>query len=77
MVSIGPMSDFEYVRRRLPRPKDKAELEVVAKGSGVSVHTLLKIVNGQTEDPRTSTVSRLAIYYRALDSKRRAELRAA
>jgi transcriptional regulator with XRE-family HTH domain len=73
------MSDFEYVRQRLPRPNDKAGLEAVAKGSGVSVHTLLKIAKGETEDPRTSTVNRLAIYYRAKESKesRRREARAA
>lgn len=65
------MSDFEYVRRRLPSPSNKVELERVAKGSSVSYHTLLKIANGETEDPRTSTVNRLAVYFRACESKDR------
>lgn len=65
------MSDFEYARRRLPRPSEKAELERVAKGSGVPYHTLLKIASGETEDPRTSTVNRLVVYFRARESKER------
>jgi predicted transcriptional regulator len=65
------MSDFEYVRQRLPRPSARAELELVAKGSGVPYHTLLKIAKGETEDPRTSTVNRLVVYFRARESKRR------
>lgn len=64
------MSDFEYVRQHLPRADAKEELEAVATGSGVSFHTLLKIAKGETEDPRTSTVNRLAVYFRARDSKR-------
>lgn len=71
------MSDFEYVRRKLPAGDDKAGLETVAKGSGVPFHTLLKIAKGKTADPRTSTVSRLAVYYRALESKRRGQALAA
>jgi predicted transcriptional regulator len=65
------MSDFEFVRERLPKPSERAELEAVAIGSGVPYHTLLKIAKGETADPRTSTVNRLAIYYRARDSRRR------
>lgn len=71
------MSDFEYIRQRLPRANERLELEAVAKGSGVPYHTLLKIANGATEDPRTSTVNRLVIYFRAKESKRRGERRAA
>lgn len=58
------MSDFDYVRQRLPRHTDKAKLEADAEGSGVPFHTLLKIAKGITEDPRTSTISKLAGYYR-------------
>lgn len=64
------MSDFEYVRLRLPKRGDRPELETVAKGAGVPYHTLLKIVSGETSDPRTSTVNRLSIYFRALESKK-------
>lgn len=71
MVSILAMSDFEYVRRRLPKPSHKVELERVAKGASVSYHTLLKIAKGETADPRTSTVNRLAVYYRARESRSR------
>ena len=65
------MSDFDYVRARLPSPSDRVALEIVAKGAGVPYHTLLKIAKGETEDPRTSTVNRLVIYYRAKESKAR------
>lgn len=65
------MSDFEYVRRRLPKPSNKGELERVAKGASVSYHTLLKISKGETSDPRTSTVNRLAVYFRARESRDR------
>ena len=63
------MSDFEYVRLRLPRPSEKAELEAVSKGAKVPYHTLLKIANGVTEDPRSSTVNRLSVYYRAKEKR--------
>lgn len=76
MVSIAEMSDFEYVRQRLPRSAERAELDVIAKGSGVSIHTLIKIVNGETEDPRTSTVNRLVIYFKSKEARRRGEARA-
>ena len=65
------MSDFEYVRDRLPKPSAREELEVVAKGAGVSYHTLLKIAKGETGDPRTSTVNRLVVYFRAKESRQR------
>lgn len=74
---MAAMSDFQYVRERLPGPKDRVELEEVANGSGVSIHTLLKIANGETSDPRTSTVNRLVVYFRARESKRRGVARAA
>lgn len=54
------------VTKRLPRPgadQWKERLEVIAKGSGVPYHTLLKIAKGLTEDPRVSTVSRLYAYF--------------
>ena len=71
------MSDFEYVRARLPNPSNRLALETVSKGAGVPYHTLLKIAKGETEDPRTSTVNRLVIYFKAKESKTRKEARAA
>jgi predicted transcriptional regulator len=71
------VSDFEFIRQRLPDPSHKAELELIARGSGVPYHTLLKIANGVTADPRTSTVNRLVIYFRARASRKRGEARAA
>lgn len=50
---------LDYVRRKLPSPKDKQALEAVAKAASVPYHTLLKIANGQTADPRVSTVQSL------------------
>jgi hypothetical protein len=63
------MTDFEYVMQRLPRKNEKAALETVARGSGISYHTVLKLANGATPDPRVSTINRLTIYYLALDSR--------
>lgn len=61
-------SMWAYVKERLPAPSEKAELERVAEGSGVSVHTLLKLAKGETEDPRVSTVETLFNYYRGLEA---------
>jgi len=55
---------FKYVRERLPKPSDKEALEALAKASGVNYHTLLKLANGATEDPRVSTVETLLRYFR-------------
>lgn len=47
------------LRRRLPPANEKEALEAVARGSGVPVHTLRKIVTGETENPRVKTVEQL------------------
>lgn len=51
------------IRSKLPAPNDKPALERVARDSKVPYHTLLKIANGQTEDPRVSTVEKLQRYF--------------
>lgn len=56
-----------YLRDRLPRPDSERfhdRLQEIAKGAGVPYHTLLKIANGQTTDPRVSTVENLLRYFR-------------
>jgi hypothetical protein len=40
-----------------------AELNALSERSGVSVHTIIKLRNGQTSDPRISTLEPL---YRAI-----------
>jgi hypothetical protein len=52
----------DELKARLPGPKDRLALERVAAGSGVPIHTLLKIVNGETADPRVSTYQALFNY---------------
>lgn len=59
---------LDYVRHRLPVPGDKEQLEAIAKGADVPYHTLLKIANGQTEDPRVSTVQNLFRYFQAAEA---------
>jgi predicted transcriptional regulator len=59
---MKPVSLLKSVRRRLPPANEKGRLEAVAKESGVPFHTLLKIVNGQTENPRIKTVEKLLNY---------------
>jgi predicted transcriptional regulator len=51
------------IRAKLPAPNDKEGLERIARDSNVPYHTLLKIANGQTEDPRVSTVEKLQRYF--------------
>lgn len=58
-----------YVRERLPPPSDKERLEEIAKGSSVNYHTLLKIANGQTDDPRVSTIEGLVRYFRDKEAR--------
>lgn len=53
------------IRSKLPASNDKDELERIARESKVPYHTLLKIVNGQTEDPRVSTIEKLQRYFEA------------
>lgn len=43
----------------------KEQLERAAEGSGVPFHTLLKIQNGATNDPRISTIQKLYEYLQA------------
>lgn len=47
------------VRRSLPPANEKGELLKAAKASGVPFHTLLKIVTGETENPRIKTIQKL------------------
>lgn len=53
---------LDRLKEKLPAPSERAQLEAVASGSGVPFHTLLKIVNNATKDPRASTVQRLLDY---------------
>ena len=62
---------LDTVRKRLPGKSEKAALEEIAAGSKVPYHTLLKIANGQTADPRISTVDRLIAYFESRPEKRR------
>lgn len=55
---------LKYIRERLPAPGEKEQLEAIAKGADVPYHTLLKIANGETADPRVSTVENLIRYFR-------------
>lgn len=54
---------LEYVCSRLPAANERERLEEIAKGADVSYHTLLKIANGETTDPRVSTVQSLFQYF--------------
>jgi predicted transcriptional regulator len=63
---------LEYIRDRLPVPGDRERLEIIAKGADVPYHTLLKIANGETEDPRVSTVQNLLRYFQAAEQNTRA-----
>ncbi len=55
---------MQFVRERLPAPNEREKLEVIAKGADVPYHTLLKIANGETSDPRVSTIDNLIRYFR-------------
>lgn len=71
---------LRYVLEHLPSPSDREALELVAAGSKVPYHTLLKIAKGETGDPRISTVQNLYDYYRSMEPplrKRQREQRAA
>lgn len=48
----------------LPKASERERLEEIARSAEVPYHTLLKIVNGQTTDPRVSTVDSLLRYLR-------------
>lgn len=54
------------LKKKLPAANERAALESVSAGSGVPYHTLLKIVKGETTDPRVSTVEQLLAYYERL-----------
>lgn len=54
---------LDRVKSKLPPWNDREALEVVAKGSGIPFHTLLKIAKGETVDPRTSTLQSLLDFY--------------
>ena len=55
---------LEYLLERLPPASDKPRLAQVARDAAVPFHTLLKIVKGETTDPRLRTVQNLLSYYR-------------
>ena len=62
---------LKLVKERLTAPKgttQKAWWEKVAKATNVPVGTLKKIYDGDTTDPRISTLSALADYLCAADS---------
>ena len=54
---------LKVLKVRLAGVKDRTELAEVARESGVPIHTLLKIVSGETADPRVSTVQALLRYF--------------
>lgn len=61
-----------YVLERLPKPGEADftdRIEKIAKGSKVPVHTLKKIANGETEDPRVSTVQNVYNYLKAIEAR--------
>ena len=53
------MNTFTQIKVELSK-LTKADLEPLAEKSGIPFHTLLKIWNGYTTDPRISTVEKLA-----------------
>lgn len=61
-ISLPDEGLLKYLLERLPKPDDKEGLERVAKGADVPFHTLLKVVKGETVDPRVSTFERLVRY---------------
>ena len=50
------------LKRGLPKPDDREGLQRVADSAKVSIHTLRKIVTGETSDPKLSTVEPLLRY---------------
>ena len=60
---------LDYVRARLPASSDRGRLEEIARGAGVPYHTLLKIANGETDDPRVSTIENLIRYFRVAEER--------
>lgn len=67
------MDQLAAVRAHLSH-LSRVELAEFAEKSGVSLHTLLKVVNGATEFPRYKTVSKAWNY---LQKRRQAEQEAA
>lgn len=57
--SMTDVSLLLKVRRRLPPANERDRLEEVAKESGVPFHTLLKVITGETANPRIKTVEKL------------------
>jgi predicted transcriptional regulator len=57
-----------YVLERLPKPGERDRLEEISKGAGVPYHTLLKIVTGETRDPKVSTIDNLLRYFRTREA---------
>lgn len=63
LVTAMNLSLLAALKQKLPPANDRAALEAVAAGAGVPYHTLLKIVKGETSDPRVSSVEKLLAYY--------------
>lgn len=62
------MMRFDLMKFVLDRlPSARSELEVIATRSKVPIHTLLKIANGETKNPRVRTAQAL---YDTLKRKR-------
>lgn len=59
---------LEELLALLPPASEKGRLEEIARRAGVPYHTLLKIVNRQTVDPRVSTVDNLLRHLRAREA---------
>lgn len=55
---------LEELLALLPPASERGRLEDIAQQAGVPYHTLLKIVNRQTTDPRVSTVDNLLRHLR-------------
>ncbi len=55
---------LEELLALLPPASEKSRLEATAQAAGVPYHTLIKIVNRQTGDPRVSTVDSLLRHLR-------------
>jgi predicted transcriptional regulator len=62
-------NDLDYVKSELSRMRP-IDWEEVATLSGVPLGTLRKIAYSEVEDPRFSTVKRLADYFRDREAQR-------
>jgi hypothetical protein len=56
------MKTIDELRQALPAKHEREKLETIAQATGVSYHTLLKVVNGATQYPRYHTAQKLFAY---------------